>query len=306
MDLEMVHPSYFKKRLSAIFGDVCVQGHLSTSRGCPNRCAFCSSSHFWDCVRMFPVRFVIDEAVKLSRRGVTHTVISDDVFTIAKKRLQEISLGMRKIGLHERMAFECNGTSNQFDDERCLALRAMNARMVFFGFEHGSQRMLRLLKGEKFTVEQNKLAVRLCVKHGLDVFGSMIFGSPGETLDDIRQSIEFIQWCKRNGATRVMAGVMRPYPATPIWDIALKRGLVSNDMDWSLLDTTLHQEPMMLDPAIDPEEFARAYADALRSMHSFKWKRLWKFMKQNPVMTIKTAACAPWPLIRRMFVPSSI
>jgi hypothetical protein len=38
--------------------------------------------------------------------------------------------------------------------------------------------------------------------------------------------------------------LLTPYPGTPVWDDALKRGLVSKDMpDWSCLDVNVYRFP---------------------------------------------------------------
>ena len=50
-----------------------------------------------------------------------------------------------------------------------------------------------MLKGENVTVQQNLNAVKICRKHGLEVTGSFILGSPGEKIKDMRKTLEVIR-----------------------------------------------------------------------------------------------------------------
>ena len=67
------------------------------------------------------------------------------------------------------------------------------------------------------------------------VFGSFMFGTPGETEEDLQRTYDFLA---RNRGGLSIAGfyLTSPVPGTPYWDIALRKGFVNEDMDWSRLN----------------------------------------------------------------------
>lgn len=232
---------------------------MLTSRGCPYRCVFCSSSVFWDTTRFFTARYVVDEIRELSEKYAVKMInFYDDLFIADIKRLREISKLIRREGLHEKIKFACNCRANMMTDEICELLSSMNTKYVSFGFESGSDRVLSYLKQGNVTVEQNARAIRLCTKHGINVCGTFVLGAPGETRADMIKTLDFIKGNPLSGES--YAFVLAPYPGTKIWDYALKKGLVSEDMDWGLLDIRADpKKSILLDEEIDRDEFYRLY-----------------------------------------------
>jgi radical SAM superfamily enzyme YgiQ (UPF0313 family) len=133
---------------------------------------------------------------------------------------------------------------------------------VNFGFESGSNRILQYLKAESVTVEQNKNAVMLCRKYGFDVNGSFMLGSPTETLEDMRKTLELMKWMKEQGATELWCGVTKPYPATKLWDYALKNKLMDKDFNFNLVDPSYPHNPIFLDKHISKKKFLRIFKEA--------------------------------------------
>ncbi|MDP6613165.1 MAG: hypothetical protein QF673_04025, partial [Candidatus Hydrothermarchaeota archaeon] len=93
-------------------------------------------------------------------------------------------------------------------------------------------------------------AVILGKKYGFSVVGSLIFGSPGERIDDMRKTLVFIDFFDKNRGDNLWHFVMTPFPGTPIWEIAKERGKVSDDMDWDLLRHQNIDKPLLLDPGV--------------------------------------------------------
>ena len=109
----------------------------------------------------------------------------------------------------------------------------MGIRGLAFGFESGSQKVLELLKTDSVDVKQNRESIRMCRDMGIDVCGSFIIGTPGETSADLEETYAFV---RDNRLDSCRTFVLTPHPGTPVWFEAEKRGLVNRDMDWSLLN----------------------------------------------------------------------
>ena len=69
-------------------------------------------------------------------------------------------------------------------------MKASGCWQVLYGLESGSDRMLKLLnKGA--SLEQNIQAVRWANEAGLSVRADFIVGTPGETEESLRETLDF-------------------------------------------------------------------------------------------------------------------
>lgn len=259
-DTSFISDRYFVFKPLIPWGEFGREAIILTSRGCPYRCVFCSTTRFWKKVRFFSLEHVVGEVNHLINKfGSDHIQIFDDLFTMNKRRLREIAEAFKKNGITKRVKFSCQLRANLVDDELCEILKEMNVAIASFGFESGSDRVLRYLKAGSVSVEQNKNAIKMCRKHGLKVVGSLIFGSPGETVEDMERTIEFIDFTKQAGADRIWSFVMTPFPGTQIWEVAKSRGKVSEDMDFSMLSHQAVDNPLCLDEDIDKESLKKFF-----------------------------------------------
>jgi len=287
-DRRYFDPRYFRRANRNTWGEFGVETSLFTSRGCPYRCAFCSTAQIWKKVRFHSPQRVVEEVKYLVEDyGITHIQIWDDLFTINRPRLQEIAKLLKEEGLTSKVKFNCQPRADLVDDELCKILKDLGVRIVLFGFESGNDRVLQLLKGGMATVEQNKRALLTCRKHGLKVQGSVIFGSPTETLEEMRDTLEFLRFAMKNGAHRVWTFVLTPFPATKIWEIAKERGKVSEDMDWNILSLNDPERPLLLDETISIGDFKKIFMAGRRIVNRGKWNKVWDFVRSSPWETTR-------------------
>ena len=72
--------------------------HLSSSRGCPANCTFCSSPKFWGRrVRFHSPEYFVSQLELLYQKGITFFYISDDTFTMQKDRVIQICTKIKTI-----------------------------------------------------------------------------------------------------------------------------------------------------------------------------------------------------------------
>jgi radical SAM superfamily enzyme YgiQ (UPF0313 family) len=304
--IDLLNKDYFKHAMLTTFGEFGRHGVLLTSRGCPYDCVFCSTSLFWDKIRFHSPEYVMKQIAELvNDYGVTHIQIWDDLFVANKKRFKEIVHLFEKSDLKGRVQFNCQPRVNLINDEICDLLKRMDCNLVLFGFESGSDRMLSYLKGN-LPLEQNKRAIKTCVRHGLKVQGSVIFGSPTETLDEMRETLDFLDFAYKEGVDRIWSFVMTPFPGTKIWDIALERGKVSNDMDWELLSHQAIDNPLLLDPDIDKKEFVKIFYAGRGKLNRFKWNKVYSFLRTNPLDTVIYMLANPIRCAKMLFSKEDI
>jgi len=196
-------------------------------------------------------------------KGVNLVQIWDDLFTINRKRLKQI---IPRPG----MKFNCQPRTDLIDDELCGILKGMGVTTCIFGFESGSDKTLRYLKRDTCTVGDNKKAIKICHKHGLKVQGSVIFGNPNETIEDMQKTIGFMKWAIKQGVQRLWAFVATPFPGTEWW------GKLTGVPSWSQL-SHYTDYPLLL--SVDKKDFKKVMQDVQKIDRTFKWRKALAFIK---------------------------
>lgn len=266
---------------------------MLTSRGCPYNCAFCSTSRFSrNQVRYHSAAYVAEE-IELVYKDYKpeYITIYDDLFAMDTKRVIEIHKLLAAKNLIGKIDFATNIRADCITGELAEVFHQMNFKAVAIGVESGCQKTLNYLKSGGITVEDNARAVQILKKHHITPYCIFIIGSPDETLEDMMETIKFI---KDNNIRHYDVNVLTPFPVTPVWDYALSRGLVSNDMDWSNLDYHINKEPIILSEHISRQDMEYMLAGvATRREIDRKWRSLGNVIKHPYKYVIK-------PRLRRL------
>ncbi len=239
--------------------------HIMTSRGCPFSCAFCASSAFWGrTIRYNSVEYVINEMLELiTKYGVRHITIWDDLFIGNLERLRKIAqLIKQQNRIFGNITFGVSARPNLIAQNQEIPdiFKKINVIRVSLGFESGSNRMLKKLKGESASLENNQKAIELLKKYKFLINGGFIIGSPEERVDDLEETYNFIINSGLNGG---YAGLAVPYPNTKFWSYAEKRGLVNENMDFGKLKLTTNFQPLkdkdfiLLSEELDKEDLVK-------------------------------------------------
>lgn len=220
-----------------------VLGSIITSRGCPYDCVFCSSAKHWsNTIRFFSAEYVVNEIMYLyNTYKVTLVQIYDDLGTLNKRRWEEIRDLLKEKGLLGKIEFHAQCRVDVFNEKYCDLFKELNFTELDFGIESGSQRILDYLKktgGKGCKVEQNWNVIEMCLKAGINVWAELIVGSPDETLDEVKKTLKFTEI----PGVRYQICFLTPLPGTPLWQYCLKKGLVSEEMDWSKLRLEINEK----------------------------------------------------------------
>jgi radical SAM superfamily enzyme YgiQ (UPF0313 family) len=246
--------------------------YLFSSRGCPYRCVFCSSSRYWNKVRFHSAEYVVREIEHLYKTYKTQVIsFYDDLFIAHRKRLAVIVEKIREQNLHKKVIFTCSARANLINEQITHLLKRMNVRSVGLGLESGNEQTLKYLKGGSVSVEDNFRCADLLVKYGINANASFVIGSPMETEAQITDTYDFI---KRSKISLFDVYLLTPLPGTPIWEEAKRRNLVCEDekMDWSILNVNFAQnwkQAIILSKTLNREQLWKIYKKFLRL-------RLWR------------------------------
>ena len=260
---------------------------LITARGCPYKCSFCSASVFWgQKVRYHSAEYVVEEIKDyVQNYDVKYIHFWDDLFTINRPRLKKIAELLKKEKIKITASAEIR--ANLVDDELCEILKDIGIISIGFGFESGNDRILKFLK-KNVTVEDNKRAIKICKKHGFLIQGSVIYASPTETLEEMKDTTKFLEYCIEQDCENLWTYVLTPLPGTEVWDIAKQRGKVSDtNMDWNKLSLHRIDDPLLLDKNINIKDFKKILLDTRLKLRYFKWKKIKRDLRKNPLTIIK-------------------
>ncbi len=203
---------------------------LFTSRGCAYRCIFCASHKLWKGkLRVRSAESVVDEISYLVEKFHPKTIrIMDDLWMFDKKRFREIVDKLVDRKIPQQVSFTGFCRSNIIQEEDILLLQKMNYRLIRFGAETGSEELLRRLKGKNISVKDHQRVIDLCKKHKMPCYGSFMFGIPGETIDDIEATINFLA---KNRRYFNIGGfyLYNPIPGTDLWQEMKNCDIISDN-----------------------------------------------------------------------------
>jgi radical SAM superfamily enzyme YgiQ (UPF0313 family) len=185
---------------------------ISTTRGCPYQCTFCGSKvNMGKKLRLRSISSVLDEIKMLnSKYEVNEFHIIDDMFNFHRERVAEFCAGIKESNLDINYTFPNGLRLDHLDLEILQLMKATGAYAFNVGIESGSQRILDKMK-KKLTLAQIEEKVNLIVKAGLEPCGFFIIGFPGETVEDIKATIDF---AKRLKIKRAHFSNFLPLPGT--------------------------------------------------------------------------------------------
>ena len=98
---------------------------------------------------------------------------------------------------------------------------------MVFGIESGSDTVLAAMN-KKATVEDNRRAIHLVKRAGLQCIADMILGFPGETPETIEETKRFLRATR---PTAIHMGILTPFPMTKVYLEAKESGALVGDWD---------------------------------------------------------------------------
>lgn len=162
------------------------------SRGCPNRCVYCSENILWRGYRSRAGKRVFEEIRhQLNRRGqVTHFDFADQLVNGNPYELSQLADLIIKEGLKITWAGQAIIRA-YMRPELLNKLKQSGCVCLAYGLESGSQKVLDLMK-KGFTIEDAQQVIRDTHNAGIDAVTNFMFGFPGETDEDFKQTQDFI------------------------------------------------------------------------------------------------------------------
>jgi anaerobic magnesium-protoporphyrin IX monomethyl ester cyclase len=183
--------------------------NLATTRGCPYHCNWCAKPIYGQRYAVRSPQGVAEEMAWLKATyAPDHLSFVDDIFGLKPGWVESFAEEVK--ARHAVLPFRCLSRVDLLGPPVVRGLREAGCRMVWVGAESGSQRILDAM--EKGTrVEQIREATRRLHEAGLGVGFFLQFGYPGETRDDIEETLALVRECRPDD---IGISVAYPLPGT--------------------------------------------------------------------------------------------
>ncbi|MCP3929188.1 MAG: B12-binding domain-containing radical SAM protein [Bacteroidetes bacterium] len=197
-----------------------------TSRGCPHRCAFCGEvSIFNRRWRMKPVSSIVVEIERIIEEFNPQRIyFVDSNFFCNRKRVKEFCDQVIARNIKTNFFAECRfdyfaGYDNNFIE----TLKKAGFNEIEFGGESGSDETLAYIRKD-ITREDILGSIKKCKEAGIKSFTSFMVGFPGETDEQIKETLEIydrIRSIDKTGARINGMFVFSPFPGTALFEEAV-------------------------------------------------------------------------------------
>jgi len=231
-----------------------------SSRGCPYKCIFCSK------LQQKPYRH-LSAANMLSQLdwlvrglGVRWIEFVDEIFTLHRAHVIEFCEAVIGSGL----AFEwgCGTRADRVDKELLTLMKRAGCRKVGFGIETGLERIRNAIN-KGLTNKQILDAVEACRLLGIKTQTCFIFGHPGETLRDMRETVRFARGLRSNYPTFLR---MIPIPGSDLFESAKRNEELPPEI-WNDFMLGHCDYPIYTPRGIDPKDVHRVFRGAWFSVY---------------------------------------
>ena len=196
---------------------------LFVTDGCPFECTFCSSPVMVNRKGDIPyarseMSRIIDEVDDVVSLGADAIHFLDDMAFIKGVNIEDFYKGIKERGLLGDFIWRGLTRApvvlrSDFDDKVMGMMKESGAWKIALGIESGNNDVLKKIK-KQVTREQVIAAVAKLASCGIQVKGFFIFGLPGETEPQMRDTLEFIDELREIGLTEIAAFQFKPYPGT--------------------------------------------------------------------------------------------
>jgi len=203
-------------------------GNIEARRGCYKPCGYCAEPTIVGReVLTRNIDFVISELRELREMGITYVHFCDSEFNVGSPRFtRELCQAMIKENLNLRWSAFIHPDPKSLSPEVCRLMRQAGCAEVGYSVDSGSDTILAKM-GKQHSVDDAAEVSSWFKLAGIALAHTYLVGWPGESLDTLRETVDFIKRTEPDFKL-IFAGI-RILPDTRIADVAEQQGLISPD-----------------------------------------------------------------------------
>ena len=187
--------------------------NMVSSRGCPYRCNWCAKPIYGQTSQFQTPERVAEEMGYLkSTLRPDHLWFADDIFALSPRWTSRFAEEVEK--RQAQIPFKMQSRCDLMTRDTAGALRRAGCTEIWMGAESGSQTILDAME-KGIRVEQIYEACENLRRHGIRACLFLQFGYPGETWQDIKNTIRLVRETRPDD---IGVSVSYPLPGTKFFD----------------------------------------------------------------------------------------
>ncbi len=195
---------------------------LFSSRGCPYHCVYCHNI-FGKVFRYRTAESFVNEIRHLyDTYNIREFEILDDIFNLDRARLIEFCDRIIESGMKIAITFPNGLRGDLLDEEQLSKLRQAGVNFIAFAIETGSPHLQKVIK-KNIQLDKIKRNIEIAHSLGIHPHGFFMIGFPGETLEEMKMTVDFIFSSKLHSLGLF---VVMPFEGTELGAIAKEMGKV--------------------------------------------------------------------------------
>jgi hypothetical protein len=193
---------------------------LSTVRGCFYKCYHCVECFVNQGFRFLSAERLVDLMINIyEKTGISDIDLLDDLFIVNRQRPEKLKEEMKRRGvLGKFRLYKVSLRAELIDRDVLKTLREIGVVDSGIGIESVNDRILNIMKHGRISKEMLKKVINMTNDVGLPLGGSIVLGFPGETEEEMRETIEFIMEANKSRYFSHWAVyVCQPLPGSDYW-----------------------------------------------------------------------------------------
>jgi anaerobic magnesium-protoporphyrin IX monomethyl ester cyclase len=248
---------------------------ISTSRGCGDRCAYCSESRFWEGVwRGRSGGMVVEEMRYLNKHyGKSLFVLNENSFNWSRARMEEFLQELGRSGMKVDFWFQSRVRDIVRDADLMPEFKRLGLYEVMLGVESINPHVLdHYQKRQNREIAQE--AIDILRRNGIMVMTNVMFGDWYDTKESLQEIFDFV---KRQGDFLVLT-ITTPLPGTRYYEEMEERGLIQ-ERDYAHYD---FMHPILPTKYLSKDEVWRLQQQYLRKYYTQPRILLGALLNRNP------------------------
>ena len=219
-----------------------------SSRGCTNKCTFCAvHTLHGQRVRKHSLERIYQDLKYFKSKGIEKVLFQDDKILYNKTEFAQFVKYVKELDLE--VLFLSGWTVNSLSKDMLRLIKELKLDLITLPIESGNERVLQQIMKKPLNRRIMERVIKDCKELGMYTAGNIIVGLPGETKEEIDESVNYL---KDLGVNTWCVNAFSPLVGSHLYDICVSKGYIDE------------QEYFNSDykhPTINTEEFTKEYIE---------------------------------------------